>query len=70
MFFCRLFCRSIKRHPASTGFCWRHATKGSGGFPTAERARQEDRFNNFEMNNGRLENRPSVSRQNRRKNAR
>jgi hypothetical protein len=31
---------------------------------TAERARQEDRFNHFEMNNGRLGNRPSVSRQN------
>jgi hypothetical protein len=42
----------------------------SGGFPTAERARQEDWFNTVEMNNGRLGNRPSVSRENRRKNAR
>jgi hypothetical protein len=23
-----LFCCLIKRHPVSTGFCWRHATKG------------------------------------------
>jgi hypothetical protein len=34
------------------------ATGGSGGFPTAERAREEDRFNNFEMSNGRLETAP------------
>ena len=36
----------------------RTATKGSGGFPTAERARQEDRFNSFEMKVGGWETAP------------
>jgi hypothetical protein len=54
----------------STSHCGRAATKGSGSFRTAERARPHDRFNHFEMNNGRLGNRPSVSRQNLRRIAR